>query len=108
MKLPRMRTVFILNDILFIFNSFAKNFYTNVTKKKILLFIDKIEYKIKFYIDLLISALFQMVQNNSLANSIDMSKRLLFACYKNIYKNFKHIKRTVVKNIKYFIELILK
>ncbi|QPH84889.1 hypothetical protein CVT06_07270 [Campylobacter concisus] len=88
MKLLRMRTAFILNDILCIFSSFAKNFYTNATKKKFLLFIDKIEYTIKFYIDLLISALFQMVQNNSLANSTDMSKRLLFACY----KIFKHNK----------------
>ena len=37
MKLLRMRTAFILNDILCIFSSFAKNFYTNATKNKFLL-----------------------------------------------------------------------
>lgn len=85
-----------------------KIFTLNATKKKFLLFIDKIEYKIKFYIDLLINALFQMVQNNSLANYIDMSKRLLFACYKNIYKNFKHVKRTVAEKYKIFYRAGIK
>lgn len=73
-------------------------------RKKFLLFIDKIEYTIKFYIDLLISALFQMVQNNSLANSTDMSKGYCLLAIKFL----SIIKALLLKNIKYFIELVLK
>lgn len=88
MKFLRMRTAFVLSNILCIYNSFAKNFYTNSIKN--------------FFLLSLINTLFQMAQNNILANLYGYAKKALSAYYKNIYKNFKHNKSIVAEKYKIF------